>query len=615
MKLDAPFTRLPFRFDVARLQEEIAGFAEDAWVRHPNNLPGNSALRLITVNGGENDDVAGPMAPTPHLLQAPYLQQVLSSFGVVWSRSRLMKLGPASTVPEHTDINYHWFHRVRLHIPIMTTPDVSFHCGDEQVHMAAGESWIFDNWRVHKVENPSNQTRIHLVADTTGNGQFWQMVRAAQAGVESRMVDYRPGARAPIATERFNTYKVMPPGEIDQLLFDLADESISTKPGNNGRTELAAFRVLLDSFCKDWRQLWSLFADTDQGAPHYRKRLALFQQQAKAMGDTLLVGINGTPVTRVIDNRVAAYAVNDTGAALGGTSAPPTPSAASAQTTSIRRTPQFDRPVMIVSAPRSGSTALFETLSPTPQFFTVGGEAHWLVEGFKHLVPGSPGVDSNRLTGEHFDPRLGAAMQARLAEKLRDGAGRPFANEESIRLLEKTPKNSLRIPFFERLFPDMRYVFLWRDPRENISSIMEAWRAGGWVTYPNLPGWDGPWSLLLPSGWQAMKGKTTAEVAAFQWAETNRVIMDDLAVLPEDRRHVVTYADFIRDPGQTIRGICDFADITFDEALAELTASALPNSRYTLTAPAPEKWRANAGEIVPLMPAMEPVLDRLRRFS
>ena len=67
MKLEAPFIKLPFRFDAARLQEEVAALPADAWVRHPNNLDGNSALRLITVGGGENDDVAGPMAMTPHL--------------------------------------------------------------------------------------------------------------------------------------------------------------------------------------------------------------------------------------------------------------------------------------------------------------------------------------------------------------------------------------------------------------------------------------------------------------------------------------------------------------------------------------------------------------------
>ena len=38
--------------------------------------------------------------------------------------------------------------------------------------MAAGEAWLFDNWRLHQVENPTDSERIHLVGDTSGNAAF-----------------------------------------------------------------------------------------------------------------------------------------------------------------------------------------------------------------------------------------------------------------------------------------------------------------------------------------------------------------------------------------------------------------------------------------------------------
>ena len=151
MRLARPFYRLPMRFDVARLREEVSALPAAAWVAHPNDIAGNSALRLITVDGAENDEVDGAMRPTPHLERSPYVRQVLASLGVVWSRSRLMRLAPHADVPEHADINYHWYYRVRVHIPVFTTPDVLFRCGGETVHMAAGEAWVFDNWRRHSV--------------------------------------------------------------------------------------------------------------------------------------------------------------------------------------------------------------------------------------------------------------------------------------------------------------------------------------------------------------------------------------------------------------------------------------------------------------------------------
>ena len=196
MRLPLPFIRLPVRFDLERLRAEVASLPAEAWAPHPNHIAGNTSLRLVSVDGGENDDVDGVMRPTPHLAKLPYVRQVLASFGVVWSRSRLLRLDPGAVVPEHADINYHWFYRVRVHIPIVTRPEVLFHCGGETVHMRGGEAWLFDNWRLHRVENPTPDERIHLVADTSGSASFWQFVaQAAQAGMVDRELRFDPGAR------------------------------------------------------------------------------------------------------------------------------------------------------------------------------------------------------------------------------------------------------------------------------------------------------------------------------------------------------------------------------------------------------------------------------------
>ena len=43
----------------------------------------------------------------------------------------------------------------------------------------------------------------------------------------------------------------------------------------------------------------------------------------------------------------------------------------------------FDRPLIILAAPRSGSTLLFETLAESPGVWTVGGESHSFIEGIR----------------------------------------------------------------------------------------------------------------------------------------------------------------------------------------------------------------------------------------
>ena len=141
------------------------------------------------------------MQPTPALLASPYLQQVLASFSTVWSRSRLMRIEGGGSVPLHSDMNHHWFYRVRVHIPVITRPEVRFHCADQNVHMAAGEAWIFDNWRVHQVLNPTPDARIHLVADTSGTSAFWRLVAQGQSAnfeqpnPDSRLIAFDPAAQ------------------------------------------------------------------------------------------------------------------------------------------------------------------------------------------------------------------------------------------------------------------------------------------------------------------------------------------------------------------------------------------------------------------------------------
>ena len=180
MEFNQPFLRLPWRFDVAALSNEVAGLPDDFWLAHPSGLPGNSAVPLVSVNGEMNHAFDGAMKATKALTSSPYLSQVVSSFNEVVARSRLMRLEPGAEVAEHVDFNYHWVSRVRIHVPIITAPGVVFYCGEESVHMGAGESWLFDSWRRHRVVNASDVRRVHLVIDLAGSSRFWQTVRQAE---------------------------------------------------------------------------------------------------------------------------------------------------------------------------------------------------------------------------------------------------------------------------------------------------------------------------------------------------------------------------------------------------------------------------------------------------
>lgn len=90
-----------------------------------------------------------------------------------------------------------------------------------------------------------------------------------------------------------------------------------------------------------------------------------------------------------------------------------------------------------------------------------------------------------------------------------------------------------------------------------MSSIIEAWRSGRWITYRELPGRASPWSLLMPPGWQGLQDAPVEDIAALQWAETNRIVLDDLAQLPRQRWTDLSYEEFLADPAKTTRRLCE----------------------------------------------------------
>jgi hypothetical protein len=191
---------------------------------------------------------------------------------------------------------------------------------------------------------------------------------------------------------------------------------------------------------------------------------------------------------------------------------------------------------------------------------------------------------------------------------LRDRDGREFfrlRHHSRLRFLEKTPKNALRLPFLNQIFPDALYIFLFRDVRANLSSMMEAWISSRWKTYPRLPGWQGPpWSLLLPPGWQNLNGKTIAEICAFQWQVANRMVLDDLRVLPKQRWTSLSYESLLNDPAASIERLCAFGDLRIDERLRARLAEPLPLSRFTQTQPSADKWRKNETAIAQVLPGL-----------
>ena len=318
MKLQVPFIELPLRFDADVLAGEIEVLGETPWRPHPQGFAGNSMLPLVAAGGdAANESFAGAMAPTPELQRCPYLTQVIASLGATVGRSRLMRLSGRAEVTRHADQGYYWAERVRVHVPVVTQPNVRFECGEAAINMAAGECWLFDTWRQHRVLNDATQARIHLVVDTVGGGEFWDLVGQGRPHPTAGPVPWDPKPLAPgpdpvtFACEAVNVPTVMSPWELNGHLGLLIADAVP-------HPLLPQVRQHTMRFARQWQGLWAQYGDHPQGRDQFRSALAAYLEVVALPGSQLQL-VNELHWMRALMAIVGRVAVVAEDAATGST--------------------------------------------------------------------------------------------------------------------------------------------------------------------------------------------------------------------------------------------------------------------------------------------------------
>ena len=602
MRLTRPFFKLPLRFDAEALAAEVRALPPSAWAPHPEGFVGNEAVRLVSPGGRETDASEGSMGPTESLRRCEYARQVMAEIGAVWGRSRFMGLAAGREVPPHIDIHYYWATHWRIHIPVITNPGVLFTCGCETVHMAAGECWVFDSFRSHNVQNKGPEQRIHLVLDTVGGGLLGELLRAAEAGTALPRL-LRPGERSGdgLAFERVNSPKVMSPWEMRCHLAFVREHA-------GAHTQGATVLRRVEEFIDDWAAAWARFGTDEDGRPEYERLLEKVRTQLALLGAREIKLHNKVPLARLLEQLILVNALADPSSPAARAPSPSREPAAAAPTSAAFRE-RFDRPVLIVSTPRSGSTLLYETLAQAPGLYSTGNESHGLIEKVEGLAPRFRNWSSNRLTAADATAGRAEELAEAFYRNLKDRDGRTA--DGRVRMLEKTPKNALRVPFFDAVWPDAQFVYLYRDVREALHSMMEAWQIGHFRTYPRLPDWRGPpWSLLLVPDWEQLNGMELPQIVAHQWAITTEMLISDLEKLDPGRVHAVDFAEFLASPQDEMRRIAAAVGLSWDRQLGDT----LPPSKMTASKPRRDKWRSAEPVIRSVLPIVQRADERAREF-
>jgi len=94
------------------------------------------------------------------LLRAHTRQQVGPAQKVVLSR-----LAAGAVIPEHVDTNESSLLARKVHIPLVTHPQVKFHVDGVTAHLEVGSAYELNNDLPHWVENRSGIERVHLIVE------------------------------------------------------------------------------------------------------------------------------------------------------------------------------------------------------------------------------------------------------------------------------------------------------------------------------------------------------------------------------------------------------------------------------------------------------------------
>ncbi|MBK8992638.1 MAG: sulfotransferase [Gammaproteobacteria bacterium] len=272
---------------------------------------------------------------------------------------------------------------------------------------------------------------------------------------------------------------------------------------------------------------------------------------------------------------------------------------------------QMPAPVFLIGCSRSGTTVSYETLAASSELISIGYELPQFWDGL--WGPAHNGWESEAATAE-------AAIPAH-----RDAFFRFFYSRVGKgRILDKTCINILRAPYLQALFPEAHFVYLYRDGRANVSSLIDGWENHGHFGLSQFLG-ESPvpvaiddgrfreWSFFLPPGWRDYNNASLEQVCAFQWVKANEMALEARNHVPPAQWTEIRYEDLLDQPVANFERVFGRLGLDFDQRLRELCGKLAERPTSMVSGvPDRDKWKKRNGERVErVMPQLTPMLQRL----
>ena len=215
--------------------------------------------------------------------------------------------------------------------------------------------------------------------------------------------------------------------------------------------------------------------------------------------------------------------------------------------------PDLREPIFVVGAPRSGTTFLGVCLAELP------GISY-------HFEP----VATKAAARYVYEGRWKASRAGRFYRTVYAWLMRIHLDGD-LRFAEKTPQNSLVIPFLYEAFPDARFIHIIRDGRDvALSYSRKPWlQASQAASGRYEPGGYryGPYARFWVERERVREFETTSDIrrCAWAWRRFTEGALDAASNLPAGQYHEVRYEALVADPAGEAARLLGFLGEREDE--------------------------------------------------
>ena len=196
------------------------------------------------------------------------------------------------------------------------------------------------------------------------------------------------------------------------------------------------------------------------------------------------------------------------------------------------------KPIFIVGVPHSGTSVLVSTFRIHTDL------ANWTEAPEVWEPYWTEGQDSeyNRL-----EPKYETDVEEIDILRIRDAFSRFVKTENKNRILNKNPRNTVRIEFIKKVFPDAKIIHIFRDGRDVVNSITR-----------NMP------SFMI-------------ETICDRWSNSLKEVKNQSAKIPKEDFIEIKYEEFCEKPREIIMNAYDKCELKYDDILISKVPEKLHN--------------------------------------